>query len=177
MTHLHTDHAGGLHHFPKSEIFVSRTEWHQAAGFMGRLRGYLNNRFPDWLHPRLVDFAPEPYGVFPESFALTSAGDVRLVPTPGHTPGQMSVVIEGAGGKRIFLAGDASYSEELMLRGAVDGVSPDDETAKTTLERIRRFAEDAPTVYLPSHDPESGARLLERRTVGTAVDKHGAVAA
>jgi N-acyl homoserine lactone hydrolase len=177
MTHLHTDHAGGLHHFPKSEIFVLRTEWHHATGFMGRLRGYLNNRFPDWLRPTLVDFAPERYDVFPGSFTLTSVGDVRLVPTPGHTPGHLSVVIEDVDGKRIFLAGDASYTEELMLRGAIDGVSPDDETAETTLERIRRFAEHAPTVYLPSHDPESGIRLLERRTAGPAFDKRGAVAA
>jgi N-acyl homoserine lactone hydrolase len=26
MTHLHTDHAGGLHHFPDTEILVTRTE-------------------------------------------------------------------------------------------------------------------------------------------------------
>lgn len=177
MTHLHTDHAGGLHHFPKSEIFVSRTEWHQATGRMGRLRGYLNSRFPDWLRPRLVDFAPEAYDVFPESFTLTRVGDVRLVPTPGHTPGHLSVVLEGVDGKRIFLAGDASYTEELMLRGAIDGVSPDDETAETTLERIRQFAEHAPTVYLPSHDPESGVRLLKRCSAGPALDKRRAVAA
>jgi N-acyl homoserine lactone hydrolase len=177
MTHLHTDHAGGLHYFPKSEIFVSRTEWHHAIGVMGRLRGYLNNRFPNWLRPRLVDLTPEPFDVFPESFTLTTAGDVRLVPTPGHTPGQMSVVIEDDGDTRVFLAGDASYSEELMLRGAIDGVSPDDETAKTTLERIRRLTEHRPTVYLPSHDPESGVRLDERRTAGSVVEKRGAVAA
>ena len=48
MTHLHTDHAGGLHHFPKSEILVSRVELEKATGRMGRVRGYLNNRFPDW---------------------------------------------------------------------------------------------------------------------------------
>ena len=32
MTHLHTDHAGGLHHFPKVEIFLfhgQNTRWHR----------------------------------------------------------------------------------------------------------------------------------------------------
>jgi hypothetical protein len=43
MTHLHTDHADGLHHFPQSEILVSRKEYKLASGFMGRLRGYLPN--------------------------------------------------------------------------------------------------------------------------------------
>ena len=35
MTHLHTDHAGGLHHFPKSEILVMRRAFKLAAGFAG----------------------------------------------------------------------------------------------------------------------------------------------
>ena len=177
MTHLHTDHAGGMRHFPKSDIFVSRVEWDHASGLRGRIRGYLNDTFPDWLRPRLVEFAAEPYEGFDSSFTLTSAGDVRLVPTPGHTPGQMSIVVDEDDGTRVFLAGDASYTEELMLRGAVDGVSPDDATAKATLERIRRFSEQAPTVYLPSHDPDSALRLLERRTAGPVASAREPIAA
>ena len=33
LTHLHTDHAGGLHHFPKSEVLVDEGEWRLAQGF------------------------------------------------------------------------------------------------------------------------------------------------
>ena len=61
MTHLHTDHAGGLHHFPKSEILVSRRELEIASRLMGRMRGYLNNRFPDWFSPRPIEFQREPF--------------------------------------------------------------------------------------------------------------------
>ena len=39
LTHLHTDHAGGLHHFPNSQILVSRVELEKASGRMGRARG------------------------------------------------------------------------------------------------------------------------------------------
>jgi glyoxylase-like metal-dependent hydrolase (beta-lactamase superfamily II) len=31
LTHLHTDHAGGLAHFPDAEILVSRTEYDTAS--------------------------------------------------------------------------------------------------------------------------------------------------
>ncbi len=44
LTHLHTDHAGGLHHFRKSEVLVCDEELRLAKGFAGRLRGYLPNR-------------------------------------------------------------------------------------------------------------------------------------
>ena len=94
MTHLHTDHAGGLHHFPDNEILVSRAELDYAAGLLGRLRGYPNKRWPAWFRPTLVDLPAIRFGPFPASMPLTEAGDVTLVAVPGHTPGQLAVVVE-----------------------------------------------------------------------------------
>jgi len=62
LTHLHTDHAGGLHHFPESTILVRRTEYEAAQGFAGRLRGYLPHRWPTWFRPRFLTFGPTPVG-------------------------------------------------------------------------------------------------------------------
>jgi glyoxylase-like metal-dependent hydrolase (beta-lactamase superfamily II) len=169
LTHLHTDHAGGLEHFPRSEVLVSRTEFETASGFMGKLRGYLPHRWPAWLAPRIIDFSPEPYGPFPSSVALTEAGDVRIVATPGHTNGHVSVVLEEDEDLRVFFAGDTSYTEELMLAGAVDGVAPDPAQARETLERIGRFARDQRVVYLPAHDPAAAERLAERRPAASRI--------
>ncbi|MGH2955723.1 MAG: N-acyl homoserine lactonase family protein [Solirubrobacterales bacterium] len=166
MTHLHTDHAGGLGHFPESEFLVSRIELKAASGTLGRMRGFLPNRWPVWFHPREVDFPEEPLGPFPQSLALTDAGDVHLVSTPGHTAGHLSVVVQEEEAA-LFFAGDTSYSEELMLRGAVDGVSPDASASAATLERIQEFASERPTVYLPAHDPASAERLAAREAAAT----------
>jgi glyoxylase-like metal-dependent hydrolase (beta-lactamase superfamily II) len=162
LTHLHTDHAGGLEHFPGSEVLVSRTEHEIASGFMGKLRGYLPHRWPAWFSPRMIDFPAEPFGPFPQSVALTDGGDMRIVSTPGHTSGHVSVLLVEED-HLIFFAGDASYAQDLMLRGAVDGVAPDPEQAHETLVRIRRLAEEKPVVYLPAHDPEAADRLATRR--------------
>lgn len=165
MTHLHTDHAGGLAHFPESEILVMRTEYEAARGLAGRVRGYLPNRWPEWFRPTLVDARPEPFGPFPERYPVTSAGDVRIVPTPGHTAGHASVVVD-EGDRVIFFAGDASYTEDNLLEGVVDGVASmgaGEVAARRTLERIRALARTRPLVYLPSHDPDAGERLVERR--------------
>jgi glyoxylase-like metal-dependent hydrolase (beta-lactamase superfamily II) len=167
MTHLHTDHAGGLHHFPNSEILVSRAEVDYATGLRGRLRGYPNKRWPAWFRPTPVDLPAVRFGPFPTSMALTEAGDVTLVPVPGHTPGQLAVVVQD-GDHAAFLAGDSSYTEETLLRGVVDGVGPDETAERLTHERIRAYAAQTPTVYLPAHDPETGARLAARRTIAAA---------
>lgn len=167
LTHLHTDHAGGLHHFPSTEILVSRADLKVASGWRGRARGYLNNRFPRWFDPTVVDLSSVPYGPFPESLTLTEAGDVTIVPLHGHTPGQIGVIVED-GDHAVLLAGDSSYTEDLMLRSIVDGPSPDEAVAQLTHQRIRAFAADTPTVYLVAHDPATAARLATRRVVEAA---------
>ena len=170
MTHLHTDHAGGLHHFPDNEILVSRAELDYAGGLRGRFRGYPNKRWPARFRPTLVDLPAVRFGPFPASMALTKAGDITLVPVPGHTPGQLAVVVR-EGDHAVLLAGDSSYTEDALLRGVIDAVGPDEAAERLTHERIRAYVADTPTVYLPAHDPETGARLAARRTVGAAAEK------
>jgi N-acyl homoserine lactone hydrolase len=164
MTHLHTDHAGGLHHFPDTKILVTRADLEHARGFRGRLRGYPNNRLPNWFDPTPLDLESTPLGPFPQSLRLTTAGDVSVVPLHGHTPGQVGVLVEDRD-HTVFLAGDSSYTQELMLRGVVDGVGSDAVAERETHERIRAYAAVQPTVYLVAHDPDVPARLAERRTI------------
>jgi N-acyl homoserine lactone hydrolase len=167
LSHLHTDHVGGLHHFPGNDIVVSRAEVDYAAGLRGRLRGYPNKRWPAWFDPTMVDLPSVPFGPFPASLPLTEAGDVTLVPIPGHSPGQLALVVEDDD-HAVFLAADSAYTQDAMLRGAVDGVGPDEEAERLTHQRIRAYAAQTPTVYRPTHDPESAARLATRRAVRAA---------
>ncbi|MFN2198291.1 MAG: N-acyl homoserine lactonase family protein [Anaerolineales bacterium] len=158
MTHLHTDHAGGIGYFPKAEILLAHREYEAASGLTGRLFGYLNQYWPDWFHPTLVDYSGPAVGAFPASQPVTQAGDVHIVPTPGHAPGHQSVVLTHED-QTIFFAGDTSYSLDLLQAGVVDGVTQDTGTYRQTQARIRAFVDDRQAVYLPSHDPQSAARL------------------
>jgi glyoxylase-like metal-dependent hydrolase (beta-lactamase superfamily II) len=164
LTHLHTDHAGGLAHFPKAEHLVAQREYQDATGTMGLVRGYPSHRWPHWFHPTLIDMVSESIGSFSTSYQVTSAGDVHFVPTPGHTPGHLSVVVTTPQVSYI-LAGDASYTQELMLQGQIDGVATDRGTARQTLEQIHAFCRVTPTVYLPSHDPDTPDRLANQQIV------------
>jgi glyoxylase-like metal-dependent hydrolase (beta-lactamase superfamily II) len=164
LSHFHTDHAGGLAHFPNSEILCSRVDFEYSRGALGRARGFLPQHWPDWFSPTLVEPAERPFGPFPRSTPLTAAGDVHLLPTPGHTPGHLSVALED-GATVLLFAADASYSEQLLIDGVADGVSPDPATARATLARIRQLAAERPTVYLPTHDAAAVTRLTRRQVV------------
>lgn len=158
LTHLHTDHAGGLHHLRASTVYVSAEEWRIAQGVGGALRGYLAHHWPQDFRPRFYDFSGPAMGPFPRSCAITKAGDVIVVPTPGHTPGHVSVIVR-TGGLSYFLAGDASYTQDALCAGRPDGVTLFPRTAVRTLARIVAYARIEPMVYLPAHDPRSAARL------------------
>jgi glyoxylase-like metal-dependent hydrolase (beta-lactamase superfamily II) len=160
LTHLHTDHAGGLVHAMGSRTWVSRGEMTRASGPGGRMQGYLPHRWPKWWQPEFIRFDRRPLGPFDEAMPLTRRGDVLIVPTPGHTPHHVSVVV--CGEPSFFLAGDTSYTQELLLAGKVDGVSPDPRVSRRTIARIVALAKERPLVYLPSHDPGSARRLADQ---------------
>jgi len=133
----------------------------------GALLGYLPSRWPRWFDPQPLAWQPLRGGPFASGMPLTTAGDVVVVPTPGHTPNHVSVVVDD-GDRQIVLAGDTSYTERAMLDGAVDGVSPSETTALATLATLRTACTVRPTVYLPTHDPASAERLHRRYTARTS---------
>jgi glyoxylase-like metal-dependent hydrolase (beta-lactamase superfamily II) len=103
LSHLHTDHVGGVAEFGGARVLVARKEWELAQGFRGRLRGYLPQRWPPGLAPELVDFAGPAVGAFPASHDVAGDGRLLLVPLPGHTPGHSGLLVD----QRLLLAGDA----------------------------------------------------------------------
>jgi glyoxylase-like metal-dependent hydrolase (beta-lactamase superfamily II) len=102
LSHLHTDHVGGVADFRGAHVLVARREWERAQGIAGRLRGYLPQRWPPGLLPQLVDFEGPSVGSFPASHDVAGDGTLLLVPLPGHTPGHSGLLVE----RRVLLAGD-----------------------------------------------------------------------
>jgi N-acyl homoserine lactone hydrolase len=165
LTHLHTDHAGGLHHFPGVPTLVDPRELHAAAGLRGRLEGYLPHRFPDDFDPTPIAWTGGAVGPFEHSLPLTEAGDVMLLPAPGHTPGHLVVLVRSPE-RQLLIAGDVAYTEALVRDGALDGVGADERAASRTLEQVGELARSAPTVVLPTHDLESPLRLERAEPFG-----------
>ena len=159
LTHLHLDHTDGLRYFPKVDIVVNRAEF---------VRPYNNlpELYPAWFKPRLVDYRPDSVAIFGESSALTDAGDVRLVATPGHTHHHSSVLFQADDAHYLF-AGDASYTQAQVVAGEMAGVNADRSQTQVTYQKIRAYAAQYPLVYLPSHDAAAADRLRQGLTFPT----------
>lgn len=93
-SHLHFDHCGQNQAFPGVPIHVQAAEYaaaHQA----------------DYTIPGWVDFPGARYELH-EGPVEVMAG-IRLLPSPGHTPGHQAMLVEAADG-RTLLAGQAVYT-------------------------------------------------------------------
>jgi len=89
--HLHFDHCGQNRSFPGVSIVAQRRE-REAA----RVPGYT---VPEW-----VDFPGARYELVDGERALLPG--LRVIPTPGHTPGHQSAILETGDGP-VLLAGQA----------------------------------------------------------------------
>jgi N-acyl homoserine lactone hydrolase len=165
QTHLHGDHVGGIGGFGKTPILVSKLEWQGLQGVGGWFtRQIAKVTIPPSIKPSIIGFTTTPFGPFEKHCLVTNDGTVIIVPTPGHTNGHVSVIAQSEG-INYFLAGDTSYSELAMLLEIPSGFSSNDKLELETHAKIKEFAQKNPTVYLPSHDPESAIRLAQKRVV------------
>jgi N-acyl homoserine lactone hydrolase len=159
LTHGHGDHLDGLARLGGVPAAIGEDELRAlrspaaAAG-----RRLMRIPLPPGFDPAPLALADKPFGAFPRSLALTTDRCVVAVPTPGHTPGHISVIVV-IDGRHHLLAGDATYDQAQLLALQVDGVAPKAAVAVETMRTILRHAGLHPTVYLPSHDIDSGRRL------------------
>ena len=153
LTHLHLDHVDGAQFFSQSEFVINKTEYKVNSP------GHLRCLLPNWFRPSTIDYTKSRLPGFDQSFALTKSKDVLLIPTPGHTYGHQSVVLD-TGQQFLVFAGDASFNQQQVLDNKVAGVCSDKKQARQTIERFRLMGMQHPTVYLPSHDPQSRDRFL-----------------
>jgi len=166
LTHHHGDHVDGLVHVhAPTSISEAELEFLRTP-FPSVMRRVLRQPLPHGFAPKPFALDGGPFGAFQHSRALSDDGRIVVVPTPGHTPGHVSVICVDDEGRHVMLAGDATDTLEQLRACRADAVGPDPKVHVATLETILAHCKRYPTVYLPSHDPESAVRLADGVTVG-----------
>ncbi len=169
LTHHHGDHVDGMPHV-RAPVRIHDAELRfLATAFPRVMRRVLRQPLPPGFAPQPFALGDEPFGAFARSRALSDDGRIVAVATPGHTPGHISVICVEDDGRHVMLAGDATDTLEQLQARRADAVAPDTKVHVATLERILAHCAQHPTIYLPSHDPGSAARLSEAVTSADAV--------
>jgi len=157
VTHLHSDHVGGLttqdgkRVFPNADIYVAKTE----SDF--------------WLSPEIAAKAPKDAQPFFQSAQAIAApyikagkwhtfngsesivDGMRLVPLPGHTPGQTGYEFSSKGQKILFW-GDIVHAQRVQLQHPeVTAVFDIDQTAAaaTRQQLLPKLANENVLIAVP----------------------------
>lgn len=147
ITHKHPDHTGELRHFPNAKIYLSKTEADE-VDYDG------DNLVP-------VEFKDGDYYNFKKSEKILEG--IYLIEAIGHTIGNSIVIIENDG-LFYMIHGDVTYTDEALYANKLSIVFEDVEKSRETLDAVREFIKNNPTVYLSTHTP-LGYENLENKKV------------
>jgi len=165
MTHLHYDHAGAIAQYPHATFVADHLEW-DAAVDGGFLQGYVHRLFDRPVDWRTVDFGARDvrsFASFGRTLDLFGDGSVRLLSTPGHTKGHLSVLLRLESGNELLLTADAAYARRTIEEGLVPVFCEDVHRYRRSLREIQRYVASTPTAQVVcGHDAEGWPQVRER---------------
>lgn len=158
MTHLHWDHASGLVDFPDVCVLVDRAEWWAAQRRFGSLHGYIRRQFSHSWQIKIFDSSgptTAPWSAFKRTLDLFGDGSVRVVATPGHSPGHVSLILR-LRDRLALIAGDALYTMRTLRDEHHPWELGDACRYHESFASIAAFAREHPqALIMPGHDLEA----------------------
>ncbi|MFG3385248.1 MBL fold metallo-hydrolase [Streptomyces rochei] len=158
LTHLHTDHVGWnttrtddgwVPTFPNARYVVSRAERDFWAGYaMDEPRRQM---FRDSVHP--VEDAGLLDAVEIPAEGTDLAPGLRLLPTPGHTPGHVAVRVGGPGGGALVTGDCVHHPVQLAHPELGSCVDIDPALAASTRRSLLASLAGTDTLVLGTHFP------------------------
>jgi len=152
-THLHVDHVGWntrlvegqwVPTFPNARYLFGKTEYDYWKTHSERPDhiAVFNDSIKPVVDAGLVDLIAADADV---------ANEISLIPTPGHSPGHMSVHIR-SGGEEALLTGDAAHHPVQMAHPDWASTADSDpaQSTRSRIELFTRFA-DTPTLVIGGH--------------------------
>ena len=150
QTHLHIDHTGALGHFPDAVVVVHERELAAAQAAEDPMSsGYVR---ADYDRP---DLRWQTVGGDTDLFG---DGVVRLLETPGHAAGHMSLLIQLPSTQPVLLTADACDNQaQWEGREYVRALHSREQSAQS-LRRLHDLADETGAVLVFGHDPRNWAQ-------------------
>ncbi|MBP3228786.1 MAG: MBL fold metallo-hydrolase [Bacteroidaceae bacterium] len=149
ITHKHPDHTGALEYFPNAKVYISPED----ADAL---------KLPEDDRIVRVAYKDGAYKNFPASETILPS--LHFIEAKGHTLGNSIVILEDDGLYYMF-HGDVTYCDAALKANKLSIVYEDIRAARETLDRVREFVSNHPTVYLSTHCPEGYENLEMKRVM------------
>jgi N-acyl homoserine lactone hydrolase len=149
-SHAHFDHSGGLYLFPQAKFYAGQGEMQFAywpakigAGFF-RLADLDATRGFNWHEVPGMDVD------------LFGDGSMVILFTPGHTPGELSLLVR-LSDRNFILTGDTVHLRAALENEIHFPVDADTAAAVRSLRRLKLLRDSADATVWITHDPDDWA--------------------
>lgn len=167
ISHMHADHVGGIREVLQANLYVASDAWEHMLGrypyremVLRRDIAILGAKWNEIAFKPTDDPALAP---FTESFDLMGDGSMVVLPTPGHMPGAVSMLIRRGDDAPLLLVGDLTYAQELLEQDKTPATG-DTKVLLESFAKVRALQETMPDlIILPAHDLQAANKL--RRSV------------
>jgi glyoxylase-like metal-dependent hydrolase (beta-lactamase superfamily II) len=146
LSHSHLDHSGGLTYFPKAKFLVGSRELQYAywpdvdRRWAFILNDFLPTRAYEWLE---LDCDLDLFG----------DGALQFLLTPGHTPGECSLLVN-LPNRKFLLTGDTTHLRAAVNQEATMGIDVDPFKSVHSLRRIKAIRDMQGATMWITHDPD-----------------------
>ncbi len=144
-SHLHFDHCGNNALFGSARFYVQSRELEIARAGRYTIREWFD--FPG------ADIEP-----VDEDLELDNG--IRLIATPGHTPGHQSVLVPTSEGSALIVA-QATFTHDEFLRGGDPDTQSHEGLGQAYMQSLKRLKEMTPHVLFFSHDTDHLNRVSD----------------
>ncbi len=150
-SHLHLDHAGGMSYFPSAIHVVQRDEIRYALWPDPWTRPvYCQNDFRDIRKLEILEIEGD--------FDLFDDRTLRLVKTPGHSPGHQALILDLPQRGRVCLGGDVGHARDGFQQMVPMPWDWSTSAMSMTRMQMRQLERSGVPVFL-CHEPEDFAKL------------------
>jgi glyoxylase-like metal-dependent hydrolase (beta-lactamase superfamily II) len=171
MTHLHFDHSGGTTRrtaaggaepiFSRARHVVQKLEWHDATHPHERNQAsYLAENFRPLEEAQLLDLVDGEREIAP---------GVHVIPTPGHTRGHQSVLVDDGAGHKLLFLGDVVPTSVHTRLPFIMSYDLDVVGTLETKRRLWKRAIEERWLLVFGHDTETRAGYLGQDARGQFV--------
>ena len=165
ISHLHFDHVGGIADIPEADLLVSEQEWAQLADPHPErewiLREHIELPGAKWQPIKFHEMDDPLVSLFGGGHDVMDDGSMVLLPTPGHTPGSMSLLLRSSVMPPVLFIGDLAYEEKSIMEDRVPGTG-DAEMLRASYAKVCALKKQLPNLIIVSSHDEVPRHVLEK---------------
>ena len=151
FSHSHGDHVGNGNLFTAATLYIQKAEYDAAFGPDAAKFGFAPATYDQLRNGRIVQLEGDA--------DLFGDGSVRILSTPGHTPGHQSLLVRLPKTGAVVLSGDVAHFQENFDQRRVPGFNFDQAQSLRSMGKIAGIVESEHARLWINHDAAQSATI------------------